>query len=89
MTVAEAAKVSVVGAGISQDARVAAAMFECLADLGINIEMISTSGLRISCLIRPDKVEEAVRALHARLVAPAGAVGAAAVGAAAVGASLT
>jgi aspartate kinase len=81
VTVAEAAKVSVVGAGISQDARVAAAMFECLADLGINIEMISTSGLRISCLIRPDKVEEAVRALHARLVAPAGAVGAAAVGA--------
>lgn len=70
VTVEEAAKVSVVGAGINQDARIAAAMFECLAGLGINIEMISTSGLRISCLIRPDRVQEAVRALHERLVKP-------------------
>ncbi|MDP2871026.1 MAG: aspartate kinase [Bacillota bacterium] len=67
----EAAKVSVVGAGINQDARVAAAMFECLAELGINIEMISTSGIRVSCLIRPDRADEAVRALHARFIGPA------------------
>lgn len=72
VTVDGAAKVSVVGPGINQDARIAAAMFECLAGLGINIEMISTSGLRISCLIKPDRVEEAVRALHQRLIGPIG-----------------
>ncbi|MBM3471182.1 MAG: aspartate kinase [Armatimonadetes bacterium] len=60
------AKVSVVGAGISQDAGVAASMFEALAEEGINIDMISTSPLRISCVIARDRAEDAVGALHRR-----------------------
>ena len=40
-------------------------MFETLAGSGINIEMISTSSIRISCVVREEKVEEAVRLLHA------------------------
>jgi len=40
-------------------------MFETLASAGINIEMISTSSIRISCVVRADRVEEAVRLLHA------------------------
>ncbi|HHV79138.1 MAG TPA: aspartate kinase [Firmicutes bacterium] len=60
------AKVSVVGAGIWQDTSVAADVFEALAEQGINIDMINTSGTRISCLIDRSKVETAVRALHAR-----------------------
>ena len=43
---------------------VAADMFAALADADINIEMISTSPIRISCVIRADDVEAAVRALH-------------------------
>ena len=39
-------------------------MFQTLADLGINLEMISTSPIKISCVIAKDRVEEAVRALH-------------------------
>jgi aspartate kinase len=45
---------------------VAATMFEALADEGVNIEMISTSSIRISCVVRGDDVERAVRALHDR-----------------------
>ncbi len=43
---------------------VAAQVFETLASSGINIEMISTSPIKISCVIRADQVDEAVRALH-------------------------
>lgn len=60
------AKVSLVGAGIWQDASIAADMFEALAEEGINIDMISTSGTRISCLIQRSKVEAAVKALHSK-----------------------
>ncbi|MEW6524157.1 MAG: aspartate kinase [Bacillota bacterium] len=60
------AKVSVVGAGIAQDASVAADMFEALAQQGINIDMISTSGIRVSCVIARNRVEDAVRALYLR-----------------------
>ncbi len=60
------AKVSVIGAGISQDAGVAASVFEALAGEGINIDMISTSPLRISCVISRDRATEAVQALHRR-----------------------
>ncbi len=60
------AKVSVIGAGISQDVSVTAAVFSALAEAGINIDMISTSGIRISCIISRDRVEDAVRALHRR-----------------------
>ena len=58
------AKVSLVGAGMRTHPGVSATMFETLAEHGINIEMISTSTIRISCVVRADKVEEAVRALH-------------------------
>lgn len=60
------AKVSVVGAGISRDVQVAAEMFDALAREGINIDMISTSGIRISCIIPRERVEDAVRVLHTR-----------------------
>jgi aspartate kinase len=45
---------------------VAADMFEALADAGINIEIISTSSIRISCVVRVAEVERAVRAVHER-----------------------
>jgi aspartate kinase len=60
----EIAKVSVVGAGMKSHPGVAAKVFETLAGSGINIEMISTSTIRISCVVRADQIEEAVRALH-------------------------
>jgi aspartate kinase len=59
------AKVSLVGAGMRSHPGVSATMFETLADAGINIEMISTSSIRITCVVRADRVEEAVRILHA------------------------
>jgi aspartate kinase len=58
------AKVSIVGAGIQNAPGYAARMFSTLADAGVNIEMISTSEIRITCIIAEDEVERAVRALH-------------------------
>jgi len=58
------AKVSLVGAGMRTHPGVSATMFEVLAAAGVNIEMISTSSIRISCVVRADRVEEAVRLLH-------------------------
>jgi aspartate kinase len=58
------AKVSLVGAGMKTHPGVSATMFETLADVGINIEMISTSAIRITCVIREELVEKAVAALH-------------------------
>ncbi len=58
------AKVSVVGAGMKSNPGVAATMFEVLAAHGINIEMISTSAIRISCVIAEDAVDRAVQVLH-------------------------
>ena len=60
----EIAKVSVVGVGMRSHSGVAAKMFQALADEGINIEMISTSEIRISCVIQSSEVERAVRVLH-------------------------
>jgi aspartate kinase len=57
-------KVSIVGAGMRSHPGVAAQVFEVLAEKGINIEMISTSPIKISCVIRADRVEDAVRVLH-------------------------
>ncbi len=57
-------KVSLVGAGMRSHPGVAAQMFEVLASAGINIEMISTSPIRISCVMREEAVDEAVRELH-------------------------
>ena len=58
-------RVSLVGAGMKTNPGVAARMFEVLAEEGVNIEMISTSTIRISCVVHEDDVERAVRALHA------------------------
>lgn len=60
------AKISLIGAGMKSHPGVAADMFEALADQGINIEMISTSSIRISCVIRAADTEKAVRAIHAK-----------------------
>ena len=62
----EIAKVSLVGAGMKTHPGVAAEMFDTLADAGINIEIISTSSIRISCVIRASEVDRAVRAIHDR-----------------------
>ena len=59
------ARVSVIGAGMKSNPGVAASMFECLADAGINIDMISTSAIRISCVVSQEQAEEAVAVLHA------------------------
>ncbi len=58
------AKVSVVGAGMKSNPGVAATMFETLADHSVNIEMISTSAIRISCVIAEDDADRAVQVLH-------------------------
>jgi aspartate kinase len=58
------AKVSLVGAGMRSHPGVSATMFEVLATAEINIEMISTSSIRLSCVVRAERVEEAVRLLH-------------------------
>jgi aspartate kinase len=60
------AKVSLVGAGMKSHPGVAADMFDVLAAEGINIEMISTSPIRISCVIRKADGERAVQAVHER-----------------------
>ena len=62
----DVAKVSLVGAGMKTDPGVAADMFEALAEAGINIAIISTSSIRISCVVRGSEVERAVRAVHDR-----------------------
>jgi aspartate kinase len=60
------ATVSLVGAGMKSHPAVPADMFSALAEERINIELISTSSIRISCVIRAEDVDRAVRALHAR-----------------------
>ncbi|HEY8703824.1 MAG TPA: aspartate kinase [Gaiellaceae bacterium] len=59
-------KVSLIGAGMRSNPGVAADMFEALADAGINIEIISTSSIRISCVVRGAELERAVQVLHER-----------------------
>jgi aspartate kinase len=58
------ARVSLIGAGMKTHPGVAAKMFETLADEGVNIDMISTSPIRISCVVRDHQVEQAVQVLH-------------------------
>ena len=60
----EMGKVSIVGAGMRSHPGVAAKVFAVLAGEGVNIDMISTSPIKISCVIARDRVEQAVRALH-------------------------
>ncbi|MBN2191140.1 MAG: aspartate kinase [Candidatus Aureabacteria bacterium] len=58
------AKVSVVGVGMKSHPGVAATMFRTLAGAGINIEMITTSEIKISCVVKRDKADKAVQVLH-------------------------
>jgi aspartate kinase len=55
-----------VGAGMRSNPGVAADMFEALADASINIEIISTSSIRISCVVRAEDLDRAVQVLHER-----------------------
>jgi aspartate kinase len=60
------AKVSLIGAGMKSHPGVAADMFDALAENGINLEIISTSSIRVSCVVRAAEVERAVLAVHER-----------------------
>ncbi|WP_366922332.1 aspartate kinase [Metallumcola ferriviriculae] len=60
------AKISIVGAGMITNPGVAACMFEALANAGINIQMISTSEIKVSCIIDADSVKKAVKVLHTK-----------------------
>nr|WP_306220224.1 aspartate kinase [Cohnella sp. WQ 127256] len=57
-------KVSIVGAGMVSNPGVAAKMFEAISSVGVSIKMVSTSEIRISCVIAAELVQEVVRALH-------------------------
>ena len=57
-------KLSLVGAGMRSNPGVSATFFKALADAGVNIEMISTSEIRISVVTREERLDEAVRAVH-------------------------
>ncbi len=63
-TDASVGKVSIVGAGLHNAPGYAARMFAALADAGVNIEMISTSEVRITCIVAEAELETALRALH-------------------------
>lgn len=58
------AKVSLIGAAMQNTPGYASRMFRTLADAGINIDMISTSEIRITCVVREDRLDDAARALH-------------------------
>ena len=60
----DVAKVSIVGAGMITNPGVAAKMFKCLYDNGFNIDMISTSEIKVSCILQKEGAKDAVRALH-------------------------
>jgi len=68
----EIAKVSLIGAGMKSHPGVAADMFDALAENGINLEIISTSSIRVSCVVRASEVERAVQAIHDRFELGAG-----------------
>src|ERR1700685_1377012 len=59
------AKLSVVGVGMKTHSGVAATLFQALADVGINIDLISTSEIKISVIVELERADEAVRAAHA------------------------
>jgi aspartate kinase len=67
-------KVSIVGAGMRSHPGVAAKVFGVLAEEGVNIDMISTSPIKISCVIDVDRVESAVQALHSAFALGEGTV---------------
>jgi aspartate kinase len=66
LTDPDIAKVSLIGAGMKSHPGVAADMFDALAEVGINLEIISTSSIRVSCVVRASEVDRAVQVLHER-----------------------
>lgn len=58
------AKVSVIGSGVASNPGVAASMFRALAEQGINIELISSSEVRIACIIQQDQLDSAIQTIH-------------------------
>lgn len=60
----EVAKVSIVGAGMMSNPGVAAAMFGCLNEAGIQVQLVSTSEIKVSCLIPRQRIQDAVQACH-------------------------
>jgi aspartate kinase len=58
-------KVSIVGTGVLSTPGYAPRMFQVLAEAGVNIELITTSEIRITCIIAQERIPDAVRALHA------------------------
>jgi len=64
LTDSKVAKVSIVGTGMLGQPGIAAQMFKTLADAEINIDMISTSEIRITCIVARERAKDAVRALH-------------------------
>jgi aspartate kinase len=70
----EIAKISLVGAGMKSHPGVAADMFDALAEAGVNIEIISTSSIRVSCVVRRADMEEAVRSVHKKFALPEEAI---------------
>ena len=57
-------KVSIVGAGMVSNPGVVARMFQTISDLGISIKMVSTSEIKVSCVIEAEPLQDVVRALH-------------------------
>jgi aspartate kinase len=64
----DVAKVSIVGLGMKDHAGVASRMFQVLGERGINIQLITTSEIKVSVLIQENRTDDAVRALHAAFV---------------------
>ena len=64
----EVGRVSIVGAGIAHHADVPSRMFSVLGKLGVNIDMIASTSLSITCVVSASQIEEAVRALHANFI---------------------
>ncbi|MCX7705446.1 MAG: ACT domain-containing protein, partial [bacterium] len=62
------AKITVIGLGMMNHPGVAARMFKALADAGVNIEMISTSEIKISCIIRKEEGHKALKAVHQEFI---------------------
>lgn len=57
-------KISIVGAGMVSHPGVAAQMFEVISGLGISIKMVSTSEIKVSCVVESGKLKEIIQALH-------------------------
>ncbi|MDD3150052.1 MAG: aspartate kinase [Candidatus Gastranaerophilales bacterium] len=62
----EIAKVSIVGAGMIDRPGIASDMFQAISDAGINIKMISTSEIKISCVVEKERAHDAIKALHTK-----------------------